>query len=80
MDKNNKHVAISSKSFTDFLNKSKGQVRFLPQIAEHPRAIHTFTFFPPNLGPLEINDKNGILLGSRSKIGQGLPKEPHSCP
>lgn len=73
IDKNRKkHVATTNKTFTDLLNKSKGQVGLLPEIAEHPEAVRAFTFFPSSLGPLEIKDSKGVLLGYRFKIEQRL--------
>lgn len=73
--KNNNTCKImvqSSITYRLLIERFHGQKGLLPIIAEQPSAADTFAFYPSSLGPLEIKDKNGVLLGWRFRINKDL--------
>ena len=57
------------KTLHDRSSQPKG---FLALITEHPQAVQSFSVYPSNLGPLEIRDQQGVILGYRFRIPNQL--------
>jgi len=59
-------------SFEDLLQRSRQTRGIFPLIAEQRAAVKSFAYYPSSLGPLQIRDAKGVILGYRFKIPSHL--------
>jgi len=65
-------VEKSPMLYSTLQDRSRQQKGILALITEQAKAVQSFSVYPSNLGPLEIRDHQGVVLGYRFRIPNEL--------